>query len=134
MERDEFEEIVYSKKVEFKRKPIEYKKGKEDREILIVFKYTPYDILIKKLQGKLKEKKVDGCEESIYLRYGEAEDTWKVGYANFNLEFWKYIEDIFYNYKPEIYIIGEGQLSKVEKGDLLVGEKFFRSELDDYIE
>lgn len=134
MERRDFEEIIYSDKVEFKKKEREYQQEEGVRDVLVEFAYTPYDILIEKLTGKISKERTEEYKDKLYLRYGEEGDTWELGFIQMDLSFWKYIEDIFYSYKPAVYLIKEDKLERISKGDLLEGEKFFRSELDDFIE
>lgn len=134
MKKEDFEGILFSEQVEFKKKDVEYKGTGEVRHVLIEFNRAPFDILIAKMKDKISDVQTEGKPDKLFIRYQDTGDSWELGYIKMNLKYWKYIEDIFYNYKPKFYLIREEKLEVLEKGDLLKDEKFFGGDLDVYIE
>ena len=134
MRKKDFEDIIFGEQIEFRKKEKEFESDSEQNEVLIEFINTPYNILVEKLKAKISSEQTGDFPDVLYVRYKDSGDSWEIGYVNLDLKFWKYVEDIFYNYKPEFYYIAGDNLVPIEKGDLLRGEKFFGGELDGYIE
>lgn len=134
MEKKDFDDILFSEQIEFKKKDVKYEEGGELRHVLVEFSRAPFDILIAKMKDKISTEQTESKPDKLYIRYVDTGDSWELGYIKMDLKYWKYIEDIFYNYKPSFYLIKGETLKRLEKGDLLKDEKFFGGDLDVYIE
>lgn len=134
MKKDEFEAILYADVIDFSKKDTQYGENITNGGILVEFIRTPYEILIEKMKGKVHEQESEEAPDKLYIRYKDTGESWELGYVKMSLSFWKFLDAVFYNFKPSFYRIRGDKLVVIKKGDLLLGEKFLGSELDAYIE
>jgi|SRR5690625_203383 len=129
-----FEELIYADKIKLTKDEKEFNEQGQDDRVLIVFHTAPYESLLDKLRKQISTDKKENMDTLLYMRYKDTGDTWELGYISMTLDFWKGIEDIFYNYSPTFYSIGEDKLSKLQKLDYIHTGVFKGSELDGFIE
>lgn len=129
----EFEDVIFADKIVLTKEEEKYEK-KETESILITFLTAPYSSLLDRLRKKINPEKTDNHDTLLYMRYKDSEDTWELGYVSMSLDLWKFIEDIFYNYKPSLFYIREDKLVKANKIDFIHTGSFEGSEQDGFIE
>lgn len=134
MKKEDFDRIVFGEQVEYKKQAKDFKKDEGVLSYLLEFDRPPFEMLIDKLNVRLSNEPTANHKDKIYMRYADTDDTWDIGYTSMDLALWKYLEDIFYNYKPKIYQVEKDKLVKKVKGDFLGGVKFVKGDLDAFIE
>lgn len=129
-----FEDLIYADKIKLKKDTEQYEQTQGEDEVLLRFHSAPYESLLDKLRKQVYSEKQEHTETHLFLRFKDTGDTWDLGYIHMTLDFWKEIEDIFYNYEPTFFKIGEDKLKRLGKVDYIHTASLKGSELDGFIE
>lgn len=134
LEQKKFEEIIFSDKVTLKNEEKQFNSEEDGDRVLLEFTTPPYELLMDKIRKLVDLEQTETKNTLLYLKYKDSGDTWELGYIELDLNFWKFLDDIFTNYNPTLYKIHADRLEKLSKLDYIGTVKFGGSALDGFIE